>query len=55
MDHIKINYPQIKIVMITAYDTNSDRQEAIKKGVDIFIGKPFTKDEINKALQMLIN
>lgn len=55
VDHIKVNYPQIKIVMITAYDTTSDRQEAIKKGVDIFIGKPFTKDEINKALQTLIN
>ena len=55
VDHIKVNYPQIKIVMITAYDTTSDRQEAINKGVDIFIGKPFTKDEINKALQTLIN
>lgn len=55
VDHIKANYPQIKIVMITAYDTTADRQEALKKGVDIFIGKPFTKDEINKALQILIN
>ena len=55
VDHIKKNYPQIKIVMITAYDTSEDRQEAIKKGVDIFIGKPFTKDEINKALQILTN
>ena len=55
VDHIKANYPQIKIVMITAYDTAADRKEALKKGVDIFIGKPFTKDEINKALQILIN
>ncbi len=55
VDHIKRNYPLIKIVMITAYDTNADRQEAIAKGVDVFIGKPFTKEEINKTLQILIN
>lgn len=55
VEHIKNNYPAIKVVMITAYDTNSDRQEALKKGVDIFIGKPFTKEEIANALQILIN
>ena len=55
VEHIKNNYPAIKVVMITAYDTTSDRQEALKKGVDIFIGKPFTKEEIANALQILIN
>ena len=55
VDHIKATYPQIKIVMITAYDTTADRQEAINKGVDIFLGKPFTKEEINNALKILIN
>ena len=55
VDYIKQNYPTIKVVMITAYDTTADRQEALKKGVDIFIGKPFTKEEITSALQILIN
>ena len=55
VEHIKNNYPAIKVVMITAYDTTSDRQEALKKGVDIFIGKPFTKEEIANALLILIN
>lgn len=55
VDHIKRNYPTTKIVMITAYDTNSDRQQAINKGVDIFIGKPFTKEAINAAMESLIN
>ena len=55
VDYIKKNYPTIKVVMITAYDTTADRQEALQKGVDIFIGKPFTKDEITSALQILIN
>lgn len=55
VEHIKRNYPLIKIVMITAYDTNSDRQQAINKGVDIFIGKPFTKEAISTAAEALIN
>ena len=53
--YIKQNYPTIKVVMITAYDTTADRQEALKRGVDIFIGKPFTKDQITNALQTLTN
>lgn len=55
VDHIKRNYPTTKIVMITAYDTIEDRQQAINKGVDIFIGKPFTKESINAAIESLIN
>lgn len=55
VDHIKRNYPSIKIIMITAYDTIADRQLAINKGVDIFIGKPFTKEAINNALEAIIN
>jgi two-component system OmpR family response regulator len=55
VDHIKRNYPNTKIVMITAYDTNADRLQAINKGVDVFIGKPFTKESITNAMESLIN
>lgn len=54
VDYIKTNYPTTKIVMITAYDTITDKQQAISKGVDFFIGKPFTKDAINTAMGLLI-
>ncbi|MBC7626279.1 response regulator [Ferruginibacter sp.] len=53
--HIKKNYPDTKIIMITAYDTIDDRQQAINKGVDIFIGKPFTKEAIISAIEDLNN
>lgn len=53
--HIKKNYPATKIIMITAYDTIEDRQQAINRGVDIFIGKPFTKEAITLALESLYN
>ena len=55
VEHIKNNYPQTKIIMITAYDTQTDRQQAINKGVDVFIGKPFTRDAINSATDSMID
>src|SRR5947209_445535 len=32
IEYIKSNYPTAKIVMITAYDTASDRQNALQRG-----------------------
>ena len=55
VDHIKKNYPATKIIMITAFDTIADRQQAISMGVDIFIGKPFTKEAINSAIEEVIS
>ncbi len=45
--------PGTKVIMITAYDTFSDRSRAYHEGADYFIGKPFTRDLISKALDQL--
>lgn len=50
----KLN-PRVKIIMITAHDTNSDRNRAYEKGVDQFIGKPFTRESIVNAIERLVN
>jgi DNA-binding NtrC family response regulator len=47
---IKKNYPSTKVIMITAYDTIEDREHAFKNGVDLFISKPFSKENIVNAL-----
>jgi two-component system, OmpR family, response regulator len=52
---IKANYPEAKIVMITAHDTSADRSKAMSVGVDYFIGKPFTRDIIYKTVEELTN
>ena len=52
---IKKEYPDLKIVMITAHDTPSDRKLAIKKGVDYFIPKPFMMTEIFSAINSVKN
>lgn len=51
---IKKLYPATKVVMITAFDTYSDRSKAYEEGVDFFIGKPFTRDIIDKTLERLV-
>ena len=53
IEHIKINYPATKIVMITAHDTPADRSQALQRGVDLFLGKPFTKEAITSAVNKL--
>lgn len=55
ISHIKKNYPDIKIVMITAHDSADDRAKAIKNGADYFIGKPFTSDIIYKTVDDVSN
>jgi DNA-binding NtrC family response regulator len=50
---IKSVHPTAKVVMITAHDTNIDRDKAFKLGADHFIGKPFTRDTIYQTIEQL--
>lgn len=47
---VKSRFPRTKVIMITAHDTQADRDLAYKNGVDLFIGKPFTKEIISRAV-----
>jgi two-component system, OmpR family, response regulator len=53
IEHIKLNNPSSKIVMITAHDTPTDRRKAMQNGADLFLGKPFTKEAISLAVSKL--
>ncbi len=53
--YIKKNYPESKIIMITAHDSGDDRAKAIENGADFFIGKPFTSDIIYKTVDAVSN
>jgi two-component system OmpR family response regulator len=55
IEEIKKLNPSAKIVMITAYDTSADRDTAYHRGVDYFIGKPFTREIIFKTVENLLN
>ena len=51
---VKQNYPSVKIILITAYDSLIEKQIALREGADYFIGKPFTKAIINDTVDKLI-
>jgi len=51
---VKKKYPSVKIVMITGFD-RSAKDVAMENGADLFLEKPFTKQEILTAIRSLLN
>lgn len=54
IEYIKLNYPSVKIVMITAYHSASEREKALAQGADIFLEKPFNKAQVHEAVHQLL-
>lgn len=52
--HIKTNNPSTKIIMITAFNSASERERALKNGADLFLEKPFNKKQIYEAVNALL-
>jgi DNA-binding response OmpR family regulator len=51
---LKRNYPSIKIIMITGYDASA-KDVAMENGADIFLEKPFTRQQFYEAVRSLLN
>jgi DNA-binding response OmpR family regulator len=51
---LKKRYPSIKIIMITGFDA-SVKDVAMENGADMFLEKPFTKQEFLTAIKSLLN
>ena len=51
--YVKKNYPEIKVVMITAHDGAAERKTAYNGGVDLFIAKPLNRKMIFDAIDKL--
>ena len=52
--YIKQNYPAVKIVMISGY-TPEAKELALENGADLFLEKPFTREELYSSIQKLLN
>jgi two-component system OmpR family response regulator len=50
---VKENYPEVKIIMITAHDGSLERKKALDGGVDLFVSKPLSRKMINDAVDKL--
>ena len=51
--YIKSNYPGIRIVMISGYG-NAAKDLALANGADLFIEKPFRREEIRDSVNNLL-
>jgi DNA-binding response OmpR family regulator len=51
---LKKEYPSIKIIMISGFDASAE-DLALENGADIFLPKPFTKDQLYKSMMSLLN
>lgn len=54
IEYIKINYPSAKIIIITAYNSTSEKERALKNGAHLFLEKPFTREQVYDAVQDLL-
>lgn len=53
ISHIKKNYSNIKIIMISGFD-GSAKDVALDNGADIFLEKPFTKNQLYNSIKELL-
>jgi two-component system, OmpR family, response regulator len=52
--HIKQNYPTVKIIMISGFD-GSAKDVALENGADLFLEKPFTRDQLYSSIKGVMN
>ncbi|MBQ7918495.1 MAG: response regulator [Lachnospiraceae bacterium] len=53
LKEIKKEYPEVKVIMLTADDTEKSKNIAISYGADMYITKPFLPEHIQMALKTL--
>jgi DNA-binding response OmpR family regulator len=51
---LKKNYPSVKIIMISGFDA-SVKDAALESGADVFLEKPFTREQLYTSIKGLLN
>jgi len=52
---VKSEFPHIKIILMTAYSSPQTIAQARREGVDDYLEKPFTKDQVEKIATEVIS
>ena len=52
ISYVKQKYPKVKILMISGFSTARD--VAMENGADAFLEKPFSKKNVNDAIDMVL-
>ena len=53
ISYVKQKYPRIRIIMITGYDASA-KDVAMENGADIFLEKPFTREQLYQSVVKLL-
>ena len=51
---VRKHYPSIKIIMITGFDASAE-DVALENGADLFLEKPFTKQQLSDSIKSLLS
>ena len=51
---LKKQYPSVKIIMISGFDASA-KDVALENGADVFLEKPFTRDQLYQSILGLMN
>jgi DNA-binding response OmpR family regulator len=54
LERVNIQYPDMKVIMITAHDSPQDRSKAYTNGSSFFLAKPFTIAAINQVVDLVL-
>jgi DNA-binding NtrC family response regulator len=54
ISYIKKNYPGIKVIMISGFDSSA-KDVAMENGADDYIEKPFTRNQLFDSITRLVN
>lgn len=46
---------EVKIIIISAFDSDEEKEKAFTNGADAFIGKPFSKERIEQTTNEILN
>lgn len=55
INYIKQQHSEIKIIAISAFDTQLEKEDAKTKGANVFLGKPFNQESILELVNQMIN
>ncbi len=55
IEQIKKVNPQINVIAISAFDTLIEREFALEKGAKLFLGKPFSQEQILYVIENIRN
>ena len=53
ISYVKQKFPRVRIIMITGYDASA-KDVAMENGADIFLEKPFTREQLYQSVVKLL-